>query len=110
MSEEKPPITRDDPLIFHFRVWDGENANSRGGATVVFEPSLSRFGVSICSRKDGFNKKLGRRIAMGRAKSKKSFCPWQPFVSKGPVTIDTVRDQATKLAQEEASVFGLSVR
>lgn len=98
-------LTRKDHLVFHFRVRDEAGvALPRGGATVVFVPELSRFGVSICSDKDVFSRKRGRVIASGRALSKNSFCP---FDSESPATIEVVRMLARELARDGAvSILG----
>lgn len=99
-------LTRNDPVVFHFRVKeeDGISLSSRGGATVVFSPKVERFGVSVCSLKDAYNRKMGRRIATGRALSKNSFCP---FASSQDITMELIREHAIELAQEEAaSIIG----
>lgn len=74
MATEKPKY------VFHYRT--GKNCcrvlsddeliipthhvRPKGGATVVVLPS-GHSGFAICSHKDQFNKKLGYRIAYGRA-------------------------------------------
>lgn len=95
-------LTRKDHLIFHFRVREPETgvALPRGGATVVFVPELSRFGVSICSDKDAYSRKRGRMIAAGRALSKNSFCP---FACEGSLTMELIRKHAKELGQHEAA-------
>lgn len=95
-------LTRNDHLVFHFRVREPKTGEAlpRGGATVVFAPELSRFGVSICSDKDAFSRKRGRIIADGRAVSKNSFCP---FVCDAPFTMELIRKHAKELGQHEAA-------
>jgi len=97
-------LTRNDPVVFHFRVKEEDGLSSRGGATVVFSPKAERFGVSVCSLKDAYSRKRGRQIATGRALSKNSFCP---FASSQDITMELIREHAIELAQEEAaSVIG----
>lgn len=51
--------------VYHYRV-----VNDRGGATVVnvTDPlGYTKSGTALCSYKDQFNRKLGLRIALGRA-------------------------------------------
>jgi len=59
-------LTKEKPVIFHFRAPDKP---TKGGITVVYEPSVKRFGVAVCSKKDNFNKRRGVLIASGRAYS-----------------------------------------
>ncbi len=98
-------LTRTDNLVFHFRIRKTETGEAlpRGGATVVFVPPLARFGVSVCSDKDVYNKKRGRNIAAGRALSKSSYFP---FERESP-TMEMIRGLAQELAQKEAtSILG----
>ena len=68
-------VKYDTPFIFHYR-----EGKEKGGLTVVFDPKTKLFGVSRCSSKDNYNKKLGYTIANGRiqkgkGKFVKSFVP-----------------------------------
>jgi hypothetical protein len=51
------------PFVFHYR------GQKNRAITVVYDPTSSRFGVSICGKRDHFCKKLGRAIAQGRCKT-----------------------------------------
>lgn len=56
--------------VKHFRRENSDGINSRGGKTVVevTTPCGSTLvGMSRCNRKENFNKRLGVRIALGRA-------------------------------------------
>lgn len=56
--------------VKHFRRENSDGIVSRGGKTVVevTAPDGTTFvGMSRCSRKENFNKRLGVRIALGRA-------------------------------------------
>lgn len=56
--------------VMHTRRPNSEGVNARGGKTVVevtTPDGITLVGVSRCSRKENFNKKLGVRIALGRA-------------------------------------------
>lgn len=56
--------------VKHFRRTNSEGINSRGGKTVVevtTPEGVTLVGISRCSRKENFNKRLGVRIALGRA-------------------------------------------
>ena len=55
-------IKSDRPFIFHFR-----GVENKGGVTVVYVPDKQRWGAAVCSKRDNFNRKLGRKIAQGRA-------------------------------------------
>ena len=61
------PIKYNTPFVFHFRNTK-RKPFERGGLTIVFDPSIRRFGLSFCSKKDNYNRKLGKDIALGRAK------------------------------------------
>ena len=65
------PIKHNRPFIFHFRPrvpMDGKSVVSgKGGVTIVYLPDSQRWGASVCSQRDSFNRKLGRKIAEGRA-------------------------------------------
>lgn len=58
----------------HFRnhIWDfdsGWNTDPRGGATVVsraISDTQVEVAIALCSGKDGFNKAIGRNVALGR--------------------------------------------
>lgn len=69
------PVKYNVPFVFHFRsdyvdknghLHSGE-VDSRGGLTVVFDPATKHFGAARCSKKDNYNRKLGMKIALGRA-------------------------------------------
>lgn len=56
--------------VHHHRKVNEGGINSRGGKTVVevtTPDGRTLVGVSRCSRKENFNKRLGVRIALGRA-------------------------------------------
>lgn len=56
--------------VYHHRKMNTEGINARGGKTVVevTTPDGNNFvGISRCSRKENFNKRLGVMIALGRA-------------------------------------------
>lgn len=56
--------------VKHFRLTNSDGIKSRGGKTVVevTGPGGETFvGMARCSRNENFNKRLGVRIALGRA-------------------------------------------
>jgi hypothetical protein len=65
--------------VRHSRRMNPTGINPRGGKTVVnltTPNGIELEGVAVCSRKENFNKRLGVRIALGRALAKSSI----PFV------------------------------
>ena len=59
-------------MVHHYRV-----KNDRGGATVVKVTDPLGFTTSVtalCSYRDQFNRKLGMRIALGRALKELGMC------------------------------------
>lgn len=50
----------------HLREHDGRHLAPKGGATIAYDPADRVAGVAVCSRRDQYNKKLGRAIAEGR--------------------------------------------
>jgi len=85
------------PFFFHIRDLY-KNANGRAtGVTVCFIPTESGFapGVSICSESDNFNKKLGRRIAHGRAE-----VSWSRDQVVKAASYEDLSNTATALAKE----------
>ena len=74
------PIKHNRPFIFHFR---GES--NKGGVTVVYVPDKARWGAAVCSKRDNFNRKLGRKIAQGRAECpvdcKYRFLSWSSILA-----------------------------
>lgn len=56
--------------VKHFRKSGASGLNSRGGKThveITTPTGVTLFGYARCSRKENFNKKMGVRIAVGRA-------------------------------------------
>jgi len=56
--------------VIHNRVMVGDKPYPRGGHTVVEITTPDQkelYGVARCSDEDGYNKKLGVKIAIGRA-------------------------------------------
>lgn len=56
--------------VHHHRRSSVDGVNSRGGKTVVevtTPDGKTLYGYARCSRKENFNKRLGVRIALGRA-------------------------------------------
>lgn len=56
--------------VMHTRKPNSGGVNARGGKTIVevtTPEGVTLVGISRCSRKENFNKKLGVRIALGRA-------------------------------------------
>lgn len=57
--------------VHHHRKFNLDGINSRGGKTIVEvttpDGATTFTGVARCSRKENFNKRLGVRIALGRA-------------------------------------------
>ena len=98
-------LTKTDPIYFHFRQKreNGELA-SRGGLTVVFNPTTEQFGIAKChSRLDNFCKRIGKEIALTRSKATKSNMPCKniPFRMcryEGEQTFEDIRDEARQIA------------
>jgi len=58
--------------VHHHRKINNMSINARGGKTVVevtTPDGTTLVGMSRCSRKENFNKRMGVRIALGRAMS-----------------------------------------
>jgi hypothetical protein len=56
--------------MFYRHEFDRYNwGRQEGGWTIAIDPEKRLIGISICSPKDQFNKKLGRKIAEERAYS-----------------------------------------
>ena len=56
--------------VHHHRKLNTEGINARGGKTVVevtTPDGTTLVGMSRCSRRENFNKRMGVRIALGRA-------------------------------------------
>lgn len=63
--------------VHHHRRKNDEGINARGGKTVVevtTPDGRTLIGVARCSRRENFNKRLGVRIALGRALKGSSEC------------------------------------
>ena len=101
-------ITRNDPVVFHFRVGGrGKETAPKAGATVVFLPDKMRFGISLCCDKDRYNKRWGRKIATARAQNENSRITNRRFDSSpdydGELVFEQVKIQARSLAIAAAS-------
>lgn len=67
--------------VKHYRLMNLDGIKARGGKTVVevTAPDGTNFvGMSRCSRNENFNKRLGVRIALGRAFKNKGTQEVQP--------------------------------
>lgn len=67
--------------VKHYRRVNSDGVISRGGKTLVevtTPEGLNLVGMSRCSRKENFNKRLGVRIALGRAFKNKGTQEVQP--------------------------------
>lgn len=95
-------ITKQKPIIFHFR---GENKPAKGGITIVFDPKCRSFGVAVCSKKDQFCRRMGVRIAHGRAQSS----PSKVRRDDKPLTFEEVAETADSLAKQMAEKFEQSI-
>lgn len=70
-------------MYVHFRLVDSimkpwgkgdgviSSPSTRGGMTISVDRQEKTIGVSICSEKDGFSKKIGRRIADNRKSARR---------------------------------------
>jgi len=120
------PLTRDDPVVFHFRkhvkkkdedlVPGGklfsDELQATGGATIVFLPELMRFGIAMCCPTDNYCRRLGREIATARAKGwQKLKRGWhgQPLRRfhpspnyRGPLDMESVKLQTLSLLANAA--------
>lgn len=96
-TEKKTPIKYNTPFVFHFRRWNRvtNTVESRGGLTVVYEPSRRTFGIAKCSMRDMYCKKLGRIIALGRAKAKP-----EAVLDKDAAFVENVRCIAYEIAKK----------
>lgn len=80
----------------HFRAINQETGKllSKGGATVYYnpvKPGVIAVGVALCSFKDNFNRKIGRRISSGRSKQ---------LLSSKPVDREELIKRATNTVEE----------
>jgi hypothetical protein len=93
-------IKYDTPFVFHCR-----NTNrvpyERGGLTIVFDPTVRRFGVAECSKRDNYNRKMGLKIALGRAKISSEHFPsgFEQEISEDKMNIETVKEIANGIAK-----------
>lgn len=81
----------DNVLISHRNGWRNTLHGTKNGCTVVvgLKDGSLYAGVSVCSKKDSFNRKLGRAIASGRAvKLAKSMAPIRAFNDTVPTWIN----------------------
>lgn len=104
-------LTRDDPIVFHFRLGKGKDMEPKTGATVVFLPDLKRFGVALCCYKDRYCKRWGRKIATERARNgtrsriqNRRFIPYSHY--SGLLTMEDVHASAQALAYHAAEKVG----
>lgn len=100
-------LTKNEPLVFHFRDGHGKNTKPKAGVTVVYCPVLDRFGIAICCAKDLYCKRWGKKIALERAirgssvrtksrsRTRRFECAPE---HKGAKTIQEIRKQAIRLA------------
>ena len=92
-------VKYETPFVFHYR-----EGQSRGGLTIVFDPKARLFGISKCSSRDNYNKRLGRLIAMGRIQKGKgqyvkSFIPSvTEEKSVDDIYIEDINRQADQIA------------
>ncbi len=61
-------LTRNEPIVFHFRLGEGKETQPKTGATVVFLPEEKKMGIALCCAKDRYSRQWGRKIATLRAK------------------------------------------
>lgn len=104
-------LTRNDPVVFHFRLGKGKDMEPKTGATVVFLPESRRFGVALCCYKDLYCKQWGRKIATERAKNgSRSRIRNRRFVSSpaysGLLNMEDVHASAQALAYYAAEKVG----
>lgn len=105
------PLTRNDPVVFHFRKGTGKDMQPKGGATVVFLPEHGRFGIALCCDKDRYCRQWGRKIATERAKNgERSRIRNRRFNSApkytGPLEMEAVRLQTISLIANAAEAVG----
>ena len=86
--------------VRYFYYGDRSKVNHNGIVTVAYnidkEQNQLVFGLSFCSPKDRFNKKIGREIARGRMKVKPIYFPCR----KGDGVIRTIILFLTKYYEE----------
>lgn len=116
-------LTRNDPIVFHFRLGKGVTTEPKAGATVVFLPDRKRFGIALCCPKDRYSKKWGRKIATERAncyfvhnKSDTLMSPSRPRIRNrrfnssspytGPLEMESIRHSARELVCLAAGQVG----
>lgn len=100
-------LTRNDPLVFHFRLGKGTETQPKAGATVVFLLDQKRFGITLCCAKDRYDRKRGARIAILRAENVVSGHSAGRFpLSRsydGPMKMDAIRLIATRMVIDAAT-------
>jgi hypothetical protein len=89
---------KEKPYFIHIRdtsrvqrFWDtGEAISPTGGATiaVAYNPDIEAhaYAVALCSPKDNYNKKIGRKVAEGRLRT-------HPFILEGYSTMREVEEE-----------------
>jgi len=99
-------LTRNDPVVFHFRIGKGREMKPKAGATVVFLPEERRFGLAMCCSKDRYSRRWGRKIATARAKNPKSRITNKRFDStveyKGDLEMDRIKTAACQMVWHAA--------
>lgn len=109
MSEKL--VRMDETLVFHFRVKQGTQTQSKAGATVVFRPNSRRFGIALCCSKDDYRKQWGRKIAQFRlASGDKSKVRTKRFDCNprydGPLDMEHIRNAAGDVAWNASRAVG----
>lgn len=107
-------LTRNDPVVFHFRIGKGKDMEPKTGATVVFLPEQQRFGLAMCCEKDRYSRKLGRKIATARARvhrTRRHGCRFHfDFDASGyyyePLEMTAIRDIALGMVYQASEATG----
>lgn len=95
-ERKSPTLTKNTPVVFHYRFRTKKGISGKGGVTIVYSPVTRRFGAALCSPKDNFWRQMGVKIATGRAAESTSAQSYDSYKIK---TLDDARTHSNELAE-----------
>lgn len=99
-------IKFETPFVFHCRN-NKRKPFEKGGLTIVFDPTVRRFGIAECSKKDNYNRKVGKNIALGRARFSENHFPKNicQELDESSLYVETVKEVALAVAKHYGYSF-----
>lgn len=88
-------LKKQERIVFHYRKGNKDVAilsdkKERGGVTVVYDPTCSRYGLALCGPEDNFKRSRGIEIATGRVNN---------GLRRPTRTLEAAKTTASKLAR-----------